>query len=223
MQLNNIDTLLWDWNGTLLNDVNHCIRSMNIMLKNRNLPLLDKERYLKVFTFPVKKYYAALGFDFEKEAFEIPAEEFIIHYNKDFSKVPLYEDVASTLRFFHEKKRNQYIVSAMKHDALLQSVKERKIEQYFTQINGIADNLAYGKTANAIKLIQNENLDPQKTLLVGDTLHDAEVAKDIGVHNILIARGHQNADRLKKTGNPVVGSLNELLLFLGVSEWGKNG
>jgi len=58
-----LGTVVWDWNGTLLNDMEACIRSMNLMLEKRRLPPIDFETYRSVFTFPVIDYYRAVGID----------------------------------------------------------------------------------------------------------------------------------------------------------------
>lgn len=210
MKTNNIKTILWDWNGTLLNDIHHCIACMNIMLKQRSLELLSKDRYLKVFTFPVKEYYSQLGFDFNKEPFEIPAEEFIVHYNEGLQDVPLFNDAAPSLAFFKSLGIKQYIVSAMKHEALLQSVDDRGISGYFEKISGIKDNLAFGKNGIARKLIETEGIIAENTLFIGDTLHDAEVAAEMGINCVLISNGHQHLQRLKEKGNPVFSSLSSM-------------
>ena len=215
MRLSEIDTILWDWNGTLLNDMNLCIRSMNKLLKKRQLTLLCPDRYLQVFTFPVKEYYGQLGFDFNKEAFEIPAEEFIVHYNEGISRVPLFDDAVKILSWFKNKGKRQFIVSAMEHDALIRSVKERNILHYFHKVTGISDNLAFGKTAIAKQLIVEQKIDITRSVFIGDTIHDAEVAQDINVNNLLVSIGHQHGERLKKTGNPVMNSLSEIINFLG--------
>lgn len=211
MTINSVSSVLWDWNGTLLNDVNHCICCMNILLKQRKLDRLFKKRYLEVFTFPVKTYYTHLGFTFETEPFEIPAEEFIQHYNKGLKKVPLFNDALPLLEFFHKKGMHQYIVSAMQHNALHESVASHNILHYFSRVQGIEDNLAHGKTAIAMALMNDVKIIPKQTLLIGDTLHDVEVAREIGVKNILIARGHQHHTRLRANGNKVYLSLKELL------------
>jgi phosphoglycolate phosphatase len=67
------DSIIWDWNGTLLNDVEVAINSINRLLYDRNLVPLTLERYLDVFTFPVQDYYEVIGFDLINEPFEIPA------------------------------------------------------------------------------------------------------------------------------------------------------
>ena len=63
--------VIWDWNGTLLDDNWLCVEVMNTLLSSRNLPLLTLERYRDIFDFPVKNYYEKLGFNFKKESFEI--------------------------------------------------------------------------------------------------------------------------------------------------------
>ncbi len=214
MRVQNINTILWDWNGTLLNDMSLCIKSMNRLLKQRKLPLLCSDRYLQVFTFPVKDYYSKLGFDFATEPFEIPAEEFILHYTAGISQVPLFDDAVSVLDYFEKKGYRQYIVSAMEHSALIQSVKERNILHYFQKVAGINDNLAFGKTTIARQLISDQKIDTTRCVFIGDTLHDAEVASEINVQSLLISKGHQHHERLKKTGNPVLNSLYDVISFI---------
>jgi phosphoglycolate phosphatase len=179
--ISGINTILWDWNGTLLNDTDHCIQCINLLLEKRGLELLQKERYLNIFTFPVMNYYSSLGFDFSREKFEIPAEEFIVHYKAGLSKVKLYNDAIAALDCFHQNGYRQYILSAMQQESLVDSVKARNIDHYFTRISGIEDNFANGKTALAHKLLDSEKIIPENALLIGDTLHDAEVADAIGV------------------------------------------
>ncbi len=206
----NVNTILWDWNGTLLNDRDLCIRSMNRLLSSRNLPFLTTEKYLEVFTFPVKLYYQKLGFNFQQEAFEIPAEEFITHYSKGLSEVLLFDDVVPSLDFFQKKGFRQYIISAMEHNALRESVKSRGILPYFKEVYGIADNLAHGKISLAEQLLKQEKIRSFEALLIGDTQHDVEVAEVLQVQSVLVARGHQHTSVLQKTGKPIMESLSYL-------------
>ena len=60
-------TIIWDWNGTLLDDVDISIAATNMLLEERGLPLLDKKRYQEVFDFPVKDYYARIGFGLKRK------------------------------------------------------------------------------------------------------------------------------------------------------------
>lgn len=62
-----INTIIWDWNGTLFNDIDICIESINLLLFERGIDQIDKKRYLEVFDFPVRDYYERIGFDLKKK------------------------------------------------------------------------------------------------------------------------------------------------------------
>ena len=54
--------IIWDWNGTLLDDVDLCVEAINMLLARESLPLLTgKEEYQRVFQFPIRAYYEAVG------------------------------------------------------------------------------------------------------------------------------------------------------------------
>ena len=75
--------LIWDWNGTLLDDVETCVDVMNGMLERRGLaPLKSVECYRGIFTFPVREYYKKAGLDPARESFEKLALEYISEYNR---------------------------------------------------------------------------------------------------------------------------------------------
>ncbi len=195
------NVLIWDWNGTLLNDAMICLQGINLVIEKRNLPPLSMERYRQIFTFPVKNYYQAAGFNFENEPFEIPAEEFISHYKRLLPLAGLFSDVVETLDYFKKMGFRQFIVSAMEQQALAESVNERGIYQFFEAIWGIENNLAYSKINRAKKLMAHFEIDPTQALFVGDTLHDAEVSNEIEVEIVFITRGHQSPERLSQNGN----------------------
>ncbi|MDA3893860.1 MAG: HAD family hydrolase [Salinivirgaceae bacterium] len=210
----NYKNIIWDWNGTLLNDITICIKSMNILLKERTLPLISEDKYRDIFTFPVRNYYEQLGFDFTKEEFDGPALKFIEYYHEFLPSVDLFHDVEMVLEEIKKNGLHQYILSAMEQESLLASVQNLKIDKYFNKIIGIDDHFARSKVDRGLHLIENNNFDRAKTLMIGDTLHDMEVAKVLGVDCLLVARGHQSKSRLKINGNNIINDLNDLFGFL---------
>lgn len=208
--LANCRNIIWDWNGTLLNDLDICVHSINLLLDKRNLSILDKEQYLDIFTFPVKDYYEIAGFNFNEESYETVAIEFMDHYFNLVRTAGLHPDVEKTLTWFRKSGREQIILSAMEQTELNRLVKEYGIEDFFTNVFGISDHLAHGKIDLATSAIEITGFNREETCLIGDTLHDAEVANKLGIKCLLIADGHQAEKRLKESGYPVVRSLNEI-------------
>jgi len=203
-------TIIWDWNGTLLNDLGLCIDSINTLLKKRSLKLLDHASYKEVFSFPVKNYYEIIGFDFTKEDFEIPAKEFIDLYDSSVKNCPLHFSAVEILEFFRQKKYPQFVLSAMKQPMLEKTLKHNGIFHFFEGVAGLNDHYAVSKVERGKELLNEFNIDVQNTWMIGDTDHDFEVARELGIRCILVADGHQSEERLKETGAEVVSSLSEL-------------
>jgi phosphoglycolate phosphatase len=208
-----IKVIIWDWNGTLLDDAELCRNIINKLLTSRNIPSLSIEKYKQIFTFPVKDYYREAGFDFNKEAFEIPADEFMISYHKKIKTASLHQGTNVILNIAKEKYK-QFIVSAMEQDSLVNLVHEHNIHHYFEDISGINNHYAKGKKSIAKNLISKYKLNPEEICLIGDTIHDHEVAEEIGCECMLIADGHQSMSRLATTGRMVLNNLTELKSYL---------
>ncbi len=204
--------IIWDWNGTLLNDVDICIKSMNHLLEKRNLPLLDINRYKAVFGFPVKDYYAKIGFDFTKENFEIPANEYMDWFHFYLPDAKLFSGAERILAFFKKMGYNQYILSAMEEKSLITNLREKNILNYFVSVAGMGDVYANGKSERGKEMMTSLSVNPDETILIGDTIHDWEVAEELGIRSLLLASGHQLESRLREKTENVVCSLDELLI-----------
>jgi len=206
------DSIIWDWNGTLLNDVDIVVETINQLLNDRNLTLLTIGRYLDVFTFPVRDYYEQIGFDFRIEPFEIPALQFITIYNKAVDACGLHKEVVPLLSRLQGEGYRQFILSAMEQEQLEKTVTNNEISSFFEDLCGLNDHYAVSKVANGKSLITKHGLNPERTLMVGDTIHDYEVAMAIGCKCVLVANGHQSKQRLLKSGAQVFDRLDEIEL-----------
>jgi phosphoglycolate phosphatase len=204
-------SIIWDWNGTLLNDLDFCISCINNLLKNRSLPILNRKIYKEVFSFPVKDYYEAIGFDFSKEDFSIPAHEFIDLYEKNIKSCGLHPTSMNVLQFFHQKGIRQFVLSAMHQEMLIETLQYNEIFHFFEGVAGLNDIYAVSKIERGQQLIKEFQIEKESAVIIGDTIHDFEVAQKLGIRSILVADGHQSEERLKSTGAEVVSNLKKLI------------
>jgi phosphoglycolate phosphatase len=204
-------TIIWDWNGTLLDDVDICMDAINSMLEERGLNKLSRDAYRSVFTFPVINYYRESGFDFEKEEWEVVAMQFMDRYFEKLPHCTLFPDAVKILEFFKTNGYRQVILSAMEQNALTSSVTGMGIANYFQQVIGIDNHYAAGKSGNGRAMMIEHGLGKESTWFIGDTLHDAAIAKELGCQCILIANGHQDKQRLAGAGVTLLHSLSELI------------
>ena len=210
-RISNYRHIIWDWNGTLIDDVWLVVEIMNKMLKKRNLAGIDSNRYREIFDFPVTRYYLKLGFNFSLEPFEELTVEFISEYYARFNECKLFDKVEEVLKEISDRGIGQSILSASKEDVLTEKIRYYGIDKYFCRILGLDNHYAESKVDRGKKWIAELNLNPQDVLLIGDTTHDYIVSKHIGSDCLLIANGHYNYERLTKSGVDVVSSLKEII------------
>lgn len=213
MNINNINTIIWDWNGTLLNDIDICLSSINKLLIKRGLSSLNKNDYRDIFTFPVKEYYIKAGFDFQKESFDDVAVDFMNMYHQKLPEARIFEDVEPLLKTLQSNNFRQIMVSAMEHNSLIATVKDKGIYDYFDQISGISDIFAHSKIENARAIVKELDLNPEKICLIGDTIHDYEVAMELGTCCLLVSNGHQSFYRLSESSANIVKNLKDIRHF----------
>ncbi len=209
------DLVIWDWNGTLLCDVDVNVRTINILLHKRGLPQIPRvEAYLERFRFPVIDYYHELGFNTDVENFSDIANDYISVYNVEARDAGLYGGAADVLEAVRGIGVRQAIVSAADGDRLRCEVKSHGIDGYFTDIIGKGDNRGDGKIALGRDFVNSSGVPAERILFVGDMEHDAELAATCGCDCLLIARGHMSRDRLEKLGVPIADDIRDVVSYL---------
>ncbi len=195
--------VIWDFNGTLFDDLEIGIEAVNRLLSRRGLKKIESaEEYHKVFGFPIIEYYKRLGFDFEKESYELLAKEWVKEYSSLELTASLRPFVKELLAEIRALGISQVILSASEKNMLIRQVEALGVREYFDEILGTEDIYAYGKEEMAKRWMAKKHV--ESALIIGDTEHDADVAKKIGADCVLISGGHQGVKTLEKCGVPVV-------------------
>jgi len=209
--LSNYDYVFWDWNGTLLDDVELALHCANDLLEKRGLPPIDGvSNYQEIFDFPVIEYYKRAGFDFERESFDVIAAEYNTLYNSKHAMFKMFNGSLEILETLKGMGKKQVVLSAAQISNLHDAVNVFDIAHYFEGILGLSDIFAKSKKAIGQKYISDHGLDASKILMIGDTTHDHDVAKALGVDCILIPNGHHPKHKLVMCGVPVLDDIKDL-------------
>lgn len=206
--------LIWDFNGTLYDDVDAGIESANDLLAAHGLLCFSsREDYRRTFGFPIKEYYRRMGFDFSRTPYADLAVEWVAYYLERSRVSKVFDDAVDTLTRAKEMGLSQWILSATELGMLERQVETLGIRPWFDGLLGLDNIHAYSKAEIGLQW-RREHPDA-RVLLIGDTDHDAEVADAMGVDCALVARGHQSRTTLKRCrAIAVTDSLTELSAFL---------
>lgn len=202
--------LIWDWNGTLLDDTWLCVAVLNDLLASIGRRAIDEPVYRAHFGFPVIDFYAWLGFDVAGEGFARISERFIAGYYQQDAQCALQAQAAAVLTLAQARGWRHSVLSAQREDNLIRQVERVGLSPHFACLNGTSTIHATGKVERGQGWMARQDLSPAGALMIGDTVHDWDVAQAMGVDCLLVAHGHQAAARLAATGAPVVADLGEL-------------
>lgn len=206
---------IWDWNGTLLDDTWLCVEVLNGLLARRGRGSISDEDYRENFGFPVIHFYDFLGFDTDVDSFERVSHEFIGDYEARWlEECILHPDTHDVLTAMSQIGISHSVLSAAKQEALELGIGHYGIRDHFLGLSGANNIYAESKVGRGKHWIESLHWDPSEVVMIGDTLHDFEVAEAIGTDCILMAHGHHTPERLAATGKPVARSLKELVALV---------
>lgn len=205
--------ILWDWNGTLLDDVEISIDCVNIMLEKLGLQKTNLSEYYQMMDFPMHRYYENL---FNKRGsqleYKLCTKNFQENYPKLIDKASLSDGATQILNFIKNQGAKQYIVSSFEKTKLCQYVEKFNVKNYFEIISGDDSINVESKSQRAIDIVKN--VDKSKVLYIGDTKADYITACDIGCDCVLYSGGHQPREVLEKFNQPVIDNLTQLKEYI---------
>ncbi len=207
-------TIIWDYNGTIIDDVDLCLNVERFMLQKRGMHSeYSLEDYRSLFCFPVIDYYKKLGYTFEHESYEQISVEFNRLYDLGFPKCGLVEGVLDKIQESCQKGYHNVILSAARQDKLLIQTEQLGVAKYFDEILGINNDLAHSKIEMAQNWMARSEVEPEDCMFIGDSIHDMETAEAIGIRNyLLVACGHQSYQVLSDASEHVVHTMKEVIL-----------
>ncbi len=211
----NTDLLIWDWNGTLLDDVSLCLETLNLLLRRHGYPQqYDLAQYKEIFRFPIEDYYRDAGFDFSRHPYAELSEEFMDYYTPHSAHCGLMPGAETALTAARQMGVPQVILSASPVDLLRNQVRERRIDGFFAEMLGLGNIYARSKVELGVTFMRKSGVNPARALLVGDSVHDFEVAQALGTRCVLCCAGHQSRTTLETTGATVIDCLDQLPALL---------
>lgn len=203
--------IVWDWNGTLLHDIDVVIEATNASFAEIGLPPITLERYRDLYCVPVPRFY-------ERLMGRLPTDEewarmdrvFHRHYWTLAETCGLAEGAAELLAARLAAGATQSLCSLAAHADLVPMVRSHGIEQHFVRVDGRLGPSDGGKAEHMVRhLAALRGIEPARTVVIGDAVDDAVAAAHVGARAVLYTGGSHSRSSLRRAGVPVVDSLTD--------------
>lgn len=206
--------VIFDWNGTLIDDCALAVETVNILRQERAMPAITREQYRRAFRFPIRDFYGSLGFELDDRAFAALMARYLELFDARVDACPLHAGVRETIARLRAGAVGVHILSASHHATLVNSLDARGLTGEFDEVAGLGDQLATTKRQLGAELARRLGAPPPSVLYVGDTDHDHEVASAQGWKFLFVSHGHQAA-ACEAPGVHTITALEQLLEHVG--------
>jgi len=209
-----IKLILWDWNGTLVDDANLCVEILNGLLDEYGKKNITLDFYRENFSFPVVNFYRKVSLPHQGNEFDEISKKFITRYREKWMKCSLQENTLDILEHLQNLDIRQMILSAGNQYDVEKFVKHYGLNTYFERILGTDNIKAEGKVELAMRFFSNNKYKSDEILIIGDTLHDLEIGNKIGCKTILSSMGHNSKSFLAGFHNYLIDDLRDISSYL---------
>lgn len=207
--------LVWDWNGTVLNDFEIILRSTNASFGDHGLPAITADQYRSQIKMPIRAFYAdILGRepdDQEWEALDATFHKYYVAYERE---ARLSDGLPDLFREWSGRGHSQSLLSMYHDDKLVPVVRHHGIDQYFELVQGTAPPRPARKGLHLRDHLGRLGVDPARVVLIGDSPDDAAAAASVGARAILYSGGFAAVRSLQTAGVPIVDSLTAAVALI---------
>lgn len=207
--------IIWDFNGTLVDDVDAALGAVNDMLQKRGQPKIDLNEYRSAVDIPIWKFYETV---FEEGTItpEEAIEEFAMGYERHLKSEPLMEGAKDVLDHFKSCKIKQIVLSASHIDKVKSRLQSLGVAGYFDSILGRSDDFVGDKSYLAKQYLCKNKVTASEVLVIGDCSNDFDMAEHLGCDCILCTKGHHSRKEMKRTSACVIDSLCEIKTLISL-------
>ena len=202
--------IVWDWNGTLLNDLSVVIEAANVSLGRHGVGPIDEDDYRNHFTRPVRAFYDSLFGRLVSDAeWDALNETFHVEYYSRVDQADLTVDTVDALGHVDRHGWGQSLLSMSPQTWLDDVVGRKGVSSRFAMVDGLSGDTGGLKAAHLQEHLEAQALDPGRTVVVGDTPDDATAARQAGAQPILYDGGSHHLPALQGMDAPIAHSLVE--------------
>lgn len=202
--------LVWDWNGTLLNDLEPVVEATNAAFALVGGPVVDADEHRRDFRRPIVDYYAyVLGRPIDAAEFVRLDRVFHDTYRTRLVDCALADDAIEAINAWPD---TQSLLSMFFHDELVPEVTRRGLVDRLARVDGLRAQVGGGHKAEHLREhLAALNVAGEGTVLIGDSIDDAHAADEVGAAVVLYTGGFTDPEVLRASGYPVADTLIEAI------------
>jgi phosphoglycolate phosphatase len=190
-----IKNLIFDWSGTLADDLPCVLRTTNAMLAHFGQEVMSEAQFRETFRLPFTEFYDEVlpGVALEE------LQRLYRHHFPEDGVVPMLEHAREMLEYGAATGRRLVLLSSAPLEHFEKQAGVLGVRDFFERVScGVVD-----KRAELVRLLAELDMRPEETAFIGDMRHDIDAAHAAGVISVAVATGYESVPQLM-TAQPEV-------------------
>ncbi|PPD56307.1 MAG: HAD family hydrolase [Methylotenera sp.] len=208
------DLIVWDWDGTLANSTGMIVNAIVKAAEQVGLPTLDPQAASNIIGLGLKESIYALYGDIPTEKAQALAAQYSTNYYAGESEIPLFDSAKETIIELNRRGYKLAVATGKGRRGLNLALQHCGLTNYFHATRTVDECFSKPHPQMLDELMDLLVATPERTLMIGDTSYDLQMAQNAGVAAVAVTFGAQTQDKLVGY-NP----LKIFDQFNGLSNW----
>jgi len=207
---------VFDWDGTLMDSQAHIVASFQSSIRDLALPPKDDNEIKNIIGLGMKEAINALFPQGDDSFHVLLMERYRYHYLIDSqSRSELYPGAHEALEKLTQLGHLLAVATGKGKTGLKRVLKETGLGPFFHSTRCADETSSKPHPQMLLEIMEELDMQPDETLMIGDTEYDLEMASNAGVASLAVSTGVHERERLL-SHNPVacIAHIGEMLGWL---------
>jgi len=190
------DLIVFDWDGTLVDSTRAIVESILGAAEDAGLPLPTEAAARGIIGLELHAAIATLFEGVTEEQLRFVAERYRYHFLVRDHAIPMFEGVAEAIEELAEEGFMLSVATGKTRRGLDRAMINTELHPHFHS-SRCADECFSKPHPQMLQEIMDElGATPERTLMIGDTSYDLQMAQNAGVSSLAVSYGAQPLESL---------------------------
>ena len=190
------DLIVWDWDGTLANSTGMIVDAIVLAAKQVGLPALNPVAASNIIGLGLKESIKALFGDLPPDLAQKLAQQYSANYYAGEAAIPLFAEAKSTIIELNRRGYKLAVATGKGRRGLNLALQHSGLTPYFHATKTVDECHSKPHPQMLDELMDECVITPARTLMIGDTSYDLQMAQNAGVQAVAVTFGAQSREQL---------------------------
>jgi phosphoglycolate phosphatase len=196
MRQDEFDLIVWDWDGTIADSTGMITQALVLAADQVGLPKLEHEKAASIIGLGLKESIYALYGDIPASQAQALAARYSANYYAGESRIPLFFGADETIAELHKRGYKLAVATGKGRKGLDLALQHCMLAKFFHATKTVDECFSKPHPQMLDELMDALVVLPERTLMIGDTHYDIQMAKNAGVKSAAVTYGAQSRAHL---------------------------